>query len=102
MNEDQISHFRFGYDECARVILFELREILKLKSGHCAAIKKLLTNWEKNMADQHWKDVQNEFPGITREEYDADLENTAQTIRKEYYSKHGYLKPRLVRNKPKK
>jgi hypothetical protein len=45
----------------------------------------------------HWDQIQKECPGITREEYMAELEADIQLIKETFYSKNGFLKPRLVR-----
>jgi hypothetical protein len=57
----------------------------------------------KRLSDDpiHWALIQAEFPGMTKEEYEVGLDATFELIRKTFYSEKGFIKPRLVRRKPK-
>ena len=50
---------------------------------------------------EHWAQIQAEFPGMTKEEYEAGLAADFELIRKTFYSEKGFMKPRLVRRPPK-
>jgi hypothetical protein len=98
MTETEKELFGEGYNECKRLFLHELRKIAELPTGHKAAVREYVANLEKEMAEEHWASIQKEFPGITREQYEAELEPSIKVIRETYYSENGYLKPRLVKN----
>ena len=98
MTEQQIADFGNGYWECRAVIMGRLKEILKKRFGLRSSIKKLFVELEIAEAEDHWKTIQKEQPGITREEYQFQLDEDMKLIREKFYTKDGYLKPRLVRN----
>jgi hypothetical protein len=87
MNKDQIANFSWGYNECQMLILGYLREILKLKTGQRKAVEVLLKKQEAEFEANHWRCIQEECPGITREEYEAGLEAGAQAIRESVLKK---------------
>jgi hypothetical protein len=99
MTESEIAEFRFGYHECRAVILADLKEIVVKKTAADlrAALAKLIFDLDADIEREHWDAIQKEFPGMTRDEYEAECEANAEQICKTYYSEHGYLKPRLVR-----
>jgi len=98
MTKDEISMFRSGYDECRQVIIRNLKTILGKCSGKGVKAKlcALICQLEADAEREHWKQIQEEFPGITPEEYESEMNATFDLIREKYYSEHGYLKPRLV------
>ena len=96
MTEDQI-HFNEGYNEYRNLIQMRLGTILTKKTGHRDALKKLLLQITEEAEADHWHEIQREQPGITREEYENELEETRRIIQKEYYNANGQLKLRLVR-----
>ena len=98
MNEDQIDGFRSGYRECRMVIVGELNKILKLYEYEIPEISKLIYRLEEDEKMEHWESIQRVFPGITREEYEDELESSMAEIREKYYRKDGTLKVRLVRS----
>lgn len=87
-----------GYFECRWNIRGRLQGILELESGHRTAIEALLFQLDEEEQEACWRLAQLDCPGMTREEYETELEATGEAIRKAYYSEKGYLKPRLVRN----
>jgi len=97
MNEEQLDCFVFGYDECRGVIRMQLEKILAQKAGHRIALKNFLNKLEKEEERDHWDQIQKEFPGITREEYESEMNECVEAIRQKYYSEKGFLKPRLAR-----
>jgi hypothetical protein len=97
MNQNEIDIFKFGYSECRDVLMRELRTILTMPNPK-VALKKLIEELESDAERAHWELIQKEQPGITHEEYEAELEEFGREIRERYYSKAGYLKPRLVRH----
>lgn len=96
MTDKSIEDFNFGYRECRRVMIFDLRKVLKLEDGQIEAIRELLERLEDDEEADHWKSIQEEFPGITREQYEAELEESAAYIRERYYTKDGLLRLRIV------
>ena len=88
-----------GYDECRSVILGDLRRIIgqNTDADIKAKLVKLIADLDGDIERQHWETIQEEFPGITREEYKAECDASMEQILKTHYSKHGYLKPRLIR-----
>ena len=99
MDEINITFFKSGYDECRAVILEELKELIEKIPPKILKHKiQLLTDkLEDDAEEEHWKAIQEEFPGITREAYEAELDTFVKEVRKTYYSEKGILKPRLVR-----
>ncbi len=89
----------------ASLTLFSLRSCTQsamnptsaILHGRSLAKKFLFNELRLETEEYHWKSIQREFPGITREEYEADLEVSIQEIRKKYYSEKDYLKPRLIK-----
>ena len=98
MTDEQIEFFRMGYWECRTVVLVALRKACTKKRGRGAALEKLLAELDADEKRDVWASVQAEFPGITREQYEAELEASAQAIRETFYSPAGFLRPRLVRD----
>jgi hypothetical protein len=89
--------FNFGYNECRSIVIDDIKKILEMKSGQRAALKALLNELEEAEEANFWFFIQKDFPGMTREEYDAEMEKGSQMIRETFFSKEGYLKPWLVR-----
>lgn len=98
MTETEKELFSEGYKECKWLLFHQLRKIAERSTGHKATLREYVANLENELNDEHWKSVQIEFPGMTREQYEVELETSAQMIREKYYSKNGFLKPRLVRS----
>ena len=96
MNQNDIDNIGFGYDQCRDVVLSVLRKILS-KRGLRVALEEFIEKLEDDKEREHGEQIQKEQPGITLEEYEAQLEKDFKLIREKYYSKQGYLKPRLVR-----
>lgn len=104
MNESEKDAIRFGYSEARDVILYQLKEILREDSnGEVVKLQLeiLIHELELDIEKANWRAIQEEFPGITEEEYEAQMEASAVEIRKTYFSENGFLKPRLVRQVPK-
>lgn len=97
MNEHEKKLFGEGYNECKLVVLHDLRKIAEMPTEHKAALREYVATLEKELANEHWVSVQKEFPDMTREQYDAELESSTQMIRKKYYNKNGFLKLRVVK-----
>ena len=99
MTENEIFKFRSGYHECRAVILFVLKKIIGQNADVDirADLAKLIAELASDIEREHWEAIQKEFPGISRQEYEEECKASAELIRKTYYSKQGYLKPRLVR-----
>lgn len=98
MNERELREFGEGYWECREVILSRLKTVLSADGDLRKPLESLIQVLEDDRDRGQWESVQREFPGITREEYEAGLDETAETIRRLYYSEAGFRKPRLVRN----
>jgi hypothetical protein len=96
MTDTDISNFRAGYNEARSIAMGRIKEIVSLPNGHLAALKCLIKKLEKEEWEDHWRTIQEESPGITVEEYEADLDRTAELIREEYYQKNGLIKLRLL------
>jgi hypothetical protein len=97
MTKDQISAYQSGYRDCRDVTTSRLREIIKQSAGQQAAVVSLIAELEGDAADELWQGIQEECPGITRAEYEAELDESAKAIRTKYYNSKGHLKLRLVR-----
>lgn len=97
MTEDQIDAYRSGYWECRRVILGRLREVFDDPIDCRDALGDAIERLEADEEKEHWESVQREVPGITRDEYEAELEADGKAIREAFYSPAGLLKPRIVR-----
>ena len=100
MNREQIDFYRSGYWECRQIIIQRLKSVLARKIGLRSALTATLKQLECEADEDHWRTIQDECPGITREQYAAGLVADAKAIRDEFYTKAGFLKPRLVRNMP--
>lgn len=98
MTPGELAEFKFGYDECRRVFIGDLKEILSSKKNPKKALENLIGQMEQEEATEHWEQIQKDYPGMTREEYELESEKSADVVRKKYYNENGYLKPRLVRN----
>lgn len=104
MNKSEKDAFDFGYSEARGVVLSQLKEILREDSdGEIVKLQLelLIHELELDIEKANWRAIQEEFPGITEEEYEAEQEASADEIRKTYFSENGFLKPRLVRQAPK-
>lgn len=97
MTKAEIAAYRDGYNEHRNIVKRELQNLLSLKAGHKNVLAAYLCKLEEEMEADHWRCIQEEFPGITRKEYEASFDETEKLIRAKYYSKNGYLKPRLVK-----
>jgi len=97
MDEREIAAYRSGYDECRQIMIGDLRKISKLKCRQRDALNELLAGLVRDAEEDHWRCVQEEFPGITREEYEQSMNETVQAIHEKYYNKDGRLKLRLIR-----
>lgn len=97
MTKNDIANFRMGYDECRQVIQNDLRKALNADDLRIAIVE-ILRTLEADAETDRWRNIQEEFPGITKEEYEAELAESAKYIKEKYYSKAGYRKPRLVKN----
>lgn len=97
MNEEMIEWFREGYNECRMVIIKKLREILDFHEGDVSEISNLIYRLEEDQERELSESIQKEFPGITPDEYEAELSSDIEMIYGKYYRKDGTLKMRLVR-----
>jgi hypothetical protein len=103
MNEDQfealrIDSYRAGYWECRNVISYQLRKMLEAGDASPSGVADFIEELENNRRKEAWELIQEEHPGITEDRYEADLKADCETIKNTYYSRHGFLKPRLVRD----
>lgn len=89
--------FSDGYFEARGLIRFRLQEILKQDGDPREAIEGLIQQLMKEEAEDCFKDAQQLEPGITREEYEAGLDETVDKIKHLYFSEKGYRRPRLVK-----
>ena len=96
-NQNEIDYYKFGYNECRNIVIGTLREILS-NPDPIVVLKQFIEELEDDKEREHWAQIQREQPGITREEYEAQLEEFSKELREIYYSKAGFLKPRLVKN----
>lgn len=97
MTKNEIAYFRIGYGECRQVIIGSLREALDANDLR-ATITDMIQNLENDAEADHWRNIQEDFPGISREEYKAASEESCNQIKEQFYSEAGYLKPRLIKN----
>jgi|GEM_PF-3966692 len=97
MIDENAQSFRNGYFEARSVFQGRIEKTLKQRTGHKNALSQLYLEVEAEIAADIWRDVQEEFPGMTREEYEADLEESARLIKAKYYNSDRRLKAlRLV------
>lgn len=97
MTKEQIDFFRFGYSECCRVLIWDLKETVVLGSENCVEIQGLINRLELDEEEDHWKIILEEQPGITRKEYERQLDETAIEIREKYCHKNGHLNLHLLK-----
>ena len=92
MYDNEIAHFRMGYGEC--------REILDDSSSAeiRTRLENLIFQLEEGITAEYREQIQTECAGLTQEEYERECDEPAQMIRETYYSKNGFLKPRLVKS----
>ena len=98
MTKDELAQFRHGYWEARLAVRLRLQEIIDETSGHKEILRELIQELADEEAKEAWESVQEEFPGISRAEYEESLNETAQFIKETYFSPKGVPKPRLVRN----
>lgn len=97
MTKEQISFFREGYWEARRIAIGDVKRIAGLKKGHRQELLKLADELEADEKREHWDSIQEEFPGMTREQYKNELDRAAELIREKFYQKNGLIKLRLVK-----
>lgn len=98
MTKEQISFFRAGYWEARGITIHELKRIVKIKWGYKKEIQKFIDELEADERREYWESVQDECPGITKEQYELELEAEMQLIREEFFQKNGMSKLRLLRS----
>jgi len=84
--------FRSGYTEYRWLALSYLRELAALPSGHKEAINDLIVRMKIEEDEEVWQSVQEEFPGMTREQYEAELEQSFNMIKAKHYDVNGKRK----------
>lgn len=99
MTKEEISFYQWGYDECRNILIGKIKSILERKSGYRMELESLFSELTQARDKGHWETIQKEQPGITRAEYEAQLEELGKKIREAYFSKEGFLKPRLMWNR---
>ena len=96
MTKNDIANFRAGYDECRQIIQYDLRKALNADDLR-VAITEILHTLDADAEADHWRNIHEEFAGITKEDYQAELLESFNHIREKFYSKAGYIKPRLIK-----
>lgn len=99
MTDEQNEKFRMGYFECRQVLLNQIRQVLCDGGDIREGLHVLVENLESQISDEIWEEVRKEFPNMTREQYEADLNKDAEFIKDKFYHPNGNLKPRLVRGR---
>lgn len=97
MTKHELDFYKAGYTDARDIFMGRLRSILNLKKGQKEKIAELLKEMEKQEEEYHWEAIQEEFPGITKKEYEEMCERSFEEIRTKFFHKSGYPKLRLVR-----
>lgn len=98
MTKEQISFFRAGYWEARSIAIGDIKRIAALKRGHRQELLQLADELEVDEKREHWESIQEEFPGITEEQYEKELDDSMLLIRETFYQKKGLIKLRLVKS----
>ena len=94
MTKEEKALYSARYFDARDVIIHRVREVFSLPN----AVTELIADLEEERRADVWRSVQEECPGITPEEYEAELDAGAGRIKRTFYSEKGYAKPRLVRS----
>lgn len=97
MTKEEMNSFRDGYDEARHIAIGWMKKIASLESGHLEELKILIADLEEEERQDHWRAIQEEFPGITEEQYQAELDRSMEQIRRRYYRK-GLIELELIKS----
>lgn len=98
MNKEQLSFYKSGYWDARVVAIGDLRRIATLRRGLREELLKLADELEEDERHEHWESIQEESPGITEEQYQAELDASMDQIRNDFFQKNGLIKLRLVKS----
>jgi hypothetical protein len=98
MTEGEMNSFWDGYNEARHLAIDWMKKITSLKKGHLRELKLLVRELEEEERQDHWRAIQKEFPGITEEQYLAELDSSMEQIRERYYRKKSPVELVLIRS----
>lgn len=84
MTKEQTEFFRRGYEEYRNIIINRLRDVNSERD-----LSILISQLRSEIAADLWRKVQEEQPGITHEEYEAQLNEALRIAKEKHYSKLG-------------
>lgn len=86
MTKEQIDSFRAGYTECRWITIFEIKKILTHKTGIRRLLLSFINELEEDECREAWESAQEEFPGITEEQYQESLRETSRLTSEMHHS----------------